>query len=92
MSNMRKTSLVKLRAVRHRAAAKVRDHVALCMLALYIQPEITAKLDKVGMAAASALALSDAARLSVLCNISPRARPLLHSRDSIRACPCSRLP
>ena len=39
-------SLVKLRPVRHRTDAKVRAHVALCMLALYVQRELTLKLKK----------------------------------------------
>jgi hypothetical protein len=39
-------SLVKLRPVRHRTDAKVRAHVALCMLALYVQRELTLKLAK----------------------------------------------
>jgi hypothetical protein len=39
-------SLVKLRPVRHRTDAKVRAHVALCMLALYVQRELTLKLEK----------------------------------------------
>ena len=37
-------SLVKLRPVRHRTDVKVRAHVALCMLALYVQRELTLKL------------------------------------------------
>ena len=39
-------SLVKLRPVRHRTDAKVRAHGALCMLALYVQRELTLKLKK----------------------------------------------
>ncbi|MEJ2150332.1 MAG: hypothetical protein P8Z40_12750 [Chloroflexota bacterium] len=39
-------SLVKLRPVRHRTDAKVRAHVALCMLALYVQRELTLKVKK----------------------------------------------
>jgi hypothetical protein len=39
-------SLVKLRPVWHRTDAKVRAHVALCMLALYVQRELTLKLKK----------------------------------------------
>jgi len=39
-------SLVKLRPVRHRTDVKVRAHVALCMLALYVQRGLTLKLKK----------------------------------------------
>ena len=39
-------SVTKLRPVRHRTDAKVRAHVALCMLALYVQRELTLKLKK----------------------------------------------
>jgi len=39
-------SVVKLRPVRHRTDLKVRAHVALCMLALYVQREMTLKLAK----------------------------------------------
>jgi hypothetical protein len=39
-------SVVKLRPVRHRTDVKVRAHVALCMLALYLQRELTLKLAK----------------------------------------------
>jgi len=39
-------SLVKLRPVRHRTDLKVRAHVALCMLALYVEQELTLKLAK----------------------------------------------
>lgn len=39
-------SLVKLRPVRHRTDVKVRAHVSLCMLALYVQRELTARLKK----------------------------------------------
>jgi hypothetical protein len=39
-------SVVKLRPVRHRTDVKVRAHVALCMLALYVQRELTLKLKK----------------------------------------------
>jgi hypothetical protein len=39
-------SVVRLRPVRHRTDEKVRAHVALCMLALYLQRELTLKLAK----------------------------------------------
>jgi hypothetical protein len=44
-------SVVKLRPVRHRTDAKVRAHVALCMLALYVQRELTLKLAKDNLSA-----------------------------------------
>jgi transposase len=48
-------SLVKLRPVWHRTDAKVRAHVALCMLALYVQRELTLKLAKDNISAELAL-------------------------------------
>jgi hypothetical protein len=48
-------SLVKLRPVWHRTDAKVRAHVALCMLALYVQRELTLKLKKDNISAELAL-------------------------------------
>ena len=44
-------SVVKLRPVRHRTDVKVRAHVALCMLALYLERELTLKLKKDDMSA-----------------------------------------
>jgi hypothetical protein len=58
-------SLVKLRPVRHRTDVKVRAHVALCMLALYIQREITARLKKDGISAALAFEQLEPCRLSL---------------------------
>jgi transposase len=58
-------SVVKLRPVRHRTDAKVRAHVALCMLALYVQRELTAKLRKEGISAEQALEQLEPCRLSV---------------------------
>jgi hypothetical protein len=58
-------SLVKLRPVRHRTDVKVRAHVALCMLALYIQREITARLHKDGISAALAFEQLEPCRLSL---------------------------
>jgi len=57
-------SLVKLRPVRHRTDSKVRAHVALCMLALYIQREVTARLKKDGLSAAFAFEQLEPCRLS----------------------------
>jgi transposase len=58
-------SLVKLRPVRHRTDVKVRAHVALCMLALYIQREVTLKLRKEGISAALAFEQLEPCRLSL---------------------------
>ena len=58
-------SVVKLRPVRHRTDVKVRAHVALCMLALYVQRELTAKLHKEGISAQQALEQLEPCRLSV---------------------------
>jgi hypothetical protein len=58
-------SMVKLRPVRHRTEVKVRAHVALCMLALYVERELTAKLRKEGMSAALALEHLEPCRLSL---------------------------
>jgi transposase len=58
-------SVVKLRPVRHRTDVKVRAHVALCMLALYLQRELTAKLHKEGISAEQALEQLEPCRLSV---------------------------
>ena len=58
-------SLVKLRPVRHRTDVKVRAHVALCMLALYVQRELTAKLKKEGLSAEQALEQLEPCRLSL---------------------------
>ena len=53
------------RPVRHRTDAKVRAHVALCMLALYVQRELTAKLKKEGISAEQALEQLGPCRLSL---------------------------
>ncbi|MFC1642729.1 transposase [Myxococcota bacterium] len=58
-------SLVKLRPVRHRTNVKVRAHVALCMLALYVQRELTAKLKKESISAERALEQLETCRLSL---------------------------
>ena len=58
-------SVVKLRPVRHRTDVKVRAHVALCMLALYVQRELTAKLQKEGISAEQALEQLEPCRLSL---------------------------
>jgi transposase len=58
-------SLIKLRPVRHRTDAKVRAHVTLCMLALYVQRELTVKLKKQGISAALALEELEPCRLSL---------------------------
>jgi hypothetical protein len=58
-------SLVKLRPVRHRTEVKVRAHVTLCMLALYVQRELTLKLGKEGISAALALEELEPCRLSL---------------------------
>jgi hypothetical protein len=58
-------SLVKLRPVRHRTEVKVRAHVTLCMLALYVQRELTLKLGKAGISAALALEELEPCRLSL---------------------------
>lgn len=58
-------SLVKLRPVRHRTDVKVRAHVALCMLALYVQREVTARLRKHGTSAALAFEQLEPCRLSL---------------------------
>ena len=57
--------VVKLRPVRHRTDVKVRAHVALCMLALYVQRELTAKLGKEGISAELALEQLEPYRLSL---------------------------
>jgi hypothetical protein len=58
-------SLVKLRPVRHRTDAKVRAHVALCMLALYVQREMTTRLEKDGISAALGFEQLEPCRLSL---------------------------
>jgi len=58
-------SVVKLRPVRHRTNVKVRAHVALCMLALYVQRELTAKLKQEGISAEQALEQLEPCRLSL---------------------------
>jgi hypothetical protein len=58
-------SLVKLRPVRHRTDTKVRAHVALCMLALHVQRELTARLKKEGVSAEHALEQLEPCRLSL---------------------------
>jgi transposase len=58
-------SVVKLRPVRHRTDAKVRAHVALCMLALYVQRELTARLQKERLSAEQALEQLEPCRLSL---------------------------
>jgi hypothetical protein len=58
-------SVVKLRPVRHRRDEKVRAHVALCMLALYVQRELTARLQKEGVSAERALEQLEPCRLSL---------------------------
>jgi transposase len=58
-------SLIKLRPVRHRTDAKVRAHVTLCMLALYVQRELTLKLKKEGISAGLALEELEPCRLSL---------------------------
>jgi transposase len=59
-------SLVKLRPVRHRTDTKVRAHVALCMLALHVQRELTARLKKKeGISAEQALEQLEPCRLSL---------------------------
>jgi hypothetical protein len=58
-------SVVKLRPVRHRTDVKVRAHVALCMLALYVQRELTAKLKKEGISAGLAFEHLEPCRLSL---------------------------
>jgi hypothetical protein len=58
-------SVVKLRPVRHRTDEKVRAHVALCMLALAVQRELTAKLKKEGISAEQALEQLEPCRLSL---------------------------
>jgi hypothetical protein len=58
-------SLLKLRPVRHRTDAKVRAHVSLCMLALYVQRELTVKLKKEGISAALALEELEPCRLGL---------------------------
>jgi len=58
-------SLVKLRPVRHRTDVKVRAHVALCMLALYVQRELTLKLEKKGISTTAALEQLEPCRLSL---------------------------
>ena len=58
-------SVVKLRPVRHRSDEKVRAHVALCMLALTVQRELTARLQKQGVSAEQALEQLEPCRLSL---------------------------
>ena len=58
-------SLVKVRPVRHRTNVKVRAHVALCMLALYVQRELTIRLKKEGISAELALEQLEPCRLSL---------------------------
>ena len=58
-------SVVKLRPVRHRTDAKVRAHVALCMLARYVQRELTARLQKESLSAEQALEELEPCRLSL---------------------------
>ena len=58
-------SVVKLRPVRHRRDEKVRAHVALCMLALTVQRELTARLQKEGVSAEQALEQLEPCRLSL---------------------------
>jgi hypothetical protein len=58
-------SVVKLRPVRHRTDLKVRAHVVLCMLALYVQRELTLRLEKDGISAEAALEELEPCRLSV---------------------------
>jgi hypothetical protein len=58
-------SVIKLRPVRHRTDPKVRAHVALCMLALYVQRELTAQLQKDGISAEQAIEQLEPCRLSV---------------------------
>jgi transposase len=58
-------SLVKVRPVRHRTDVKVRAHVALCMMALTVQRELTMRLKKEGLSAALALEELEPCRLSL---------------------------
>ena len=58
-------SVVKLRPVRHRTDVKVRAHVALCMLALAVQRELTVRLAKEGISAEQALEQFEPNRLSL---------------------------
>jgi transposase len=56
-------SVVKLRPVRHRTDAKVRAHVALCMLALYVQRSLAWQLRKENISAEQALEQLEPCRL-----------------------------
>jgi transposase len=58
-------SVVKLRPVRHRTDVKVRAHVALCMLALAVERELTLRLQKEGISAEQALKQLRPIRLSL---------------------------
>ena len=58
-------SVVKLRPVRHRTDVKVRAHVALCMLALAVQRELTVRLQKEGVSAEGALEQFEPTRLNL---------------------------
>ena len=57
-------SVVKLRPVRHRTDVKVRAHVTLCMLGLYVQRELTRRLNKEGVSAELCLEQFEPCRLS----------------------------
>jgi transposase len=58
-------SVVKLRPVRHRTDVKVRAHVALCMLALAVERELTLRLQQEGISAERALRQLEPNRLSL---------------------------
>ena len=58
-------SVVKLRPVRHRTDVKVRAHVTLCMLGLYVQRELTRRLKKEGVSAELCLEQFEPCRLSL---------------------------
>ena len=58
-------SVAKLRPVRHRTDVKMRAHVALCMLALAVERELTVRLQKEGISAEQALKQFRPTRLSL---------------------------
>ena len=74
-------SVIDLRPVRHRTDAKVRAHVALCVLALAVERTIEAKLAQAGRSetAKAALAALRSVRLTGLCH---------PGHDEVVAAPC----